>query len=180
MRVKDGVMRTTVFNGLLSLALFATGCAFNREVVITEPVGPLPQSSHVPSTNGDLVVYTAFEATDATGFAYEHVQPHTPYDIYALDGTLVKYVRNYPGGLLDDPEAVSLPAGNYKVFAKANGYARVVLPVVIVARRTTVVHLDSSGFNLAKQNPNANLVKLPDGQIIGWLADGASASHDKP
>lgn len=173
-------MKTTVFNSLLTLALFATGCAFNREAVITESVGPPPRTGHVPSANGNLVVYSGFETTDATGFAYEYVQPHTPYDIYTPDGKLVKHVRNYSGGLLDDPDSVSLPSGNYKVSATANGYARVVLPVVIAVGRTTVVHLDSSGFSLAKQNPKANLVKLPDGQIIGWLADGSSDSNDKP
>lgn len=173
-------MRTTVFNSLLTLALFAAGCAFNREAVITEPVGPPPRTGHVPSSNGNLVVYSGFEVNDVTGFAYENVQPHTPYDLYASDGKLVKHVRNYTGGLLDAPEAVSLPAGNYKVSAKANGYNHVVLPVLVVAGKTTSVHLDSSGFNLAKQNPKGNLVKLPDGQIIGWLADESSNPNRNP
>lgn len=173
-------MKTRVFNGLLTLALFATGCAFNREAVITEPVGPPLQTSHVPSSNGNLVVYSGFEVTEVTGFAYEYAKPHTPYVIYTPDGKWVKRVRNYAGGMLDDPETVSLPAGNYKVSAKANGYARVTLPVVVAVGKTTVVHLDSSGFNLARQNPKANLVRLPDGQIIGWLANGSSDSNDKP
>jgi hypothetical protein len=173
-------MRTTVFNCLLTLALFATGCAFNREAVITEPVGPPPRASHVPSSDGSLVVYSGFEVNDVTGFAYENVQPHTPYDIYASDGKLVKHVRNYAGGLLDAPETVALSAGNYKVTARANGYARVVLPVLVIAGKTTAVHLDSSGFNLSKQNPTGNLVKLPDGQIIGWLADESSNPNRNP
>lgn len=173
-------MKTTVLNSLLTLALFATGCAFNREAVITQPVGPPPQASHVPSSDGNLVVYSGFEANDVTGFAYENVQPHTPYDICTLDGELVRRVRNYAGGLLDAPETVVLPAGNYKVTARANGYVRVVLPVLVVAGKTTAVHLDSSGFNLPKQYPTGSLVRLPDGQIIGWLADESSNPNPNP
>lgn len=165
---------------IVLLALFAAGCAFNRQAVITEPVGPPPRTERVTSSNGNLVVHSGFETTDATGFAHEYAHPHTAYDIYTLDGKLARHVRNYVGGLLDDPETVALPAGNYKVSARANGYASVVLPVVIVAGKTTTVHLDSSGFNLAKQNPKGNLVKLPDGQIIGWLADESPDVNRNP
>lgn len=162
------------------MATFSTGCALNREVVITEPVGPQPQTSHVPSPSGNLVVYSGFETTDATGFQYEYVQPHTAYDICTPDGRLLQHVRNYGGGFLDNPESVTLPAGNYRISAQANGYYRVLLTVVVVTGRTTFVHLDSSGFDLAKQSSKGKLVTLPDGQIVGWLANGSSDSNLKP
>ena len=164
-------MKNKILNILSVFALFAAGCAFNREAVITEPVGPPPQAGRVTSSDGSLVVYSGFEVGEATGFANEYTHPHTAYDVYAPDGRLAKHVRNYAGGLDDNPESVTLPAGQYKISAKANGYARVVLPVVIAVGKTTTVYLDSSGFDLPKQNPKGSLVKLPDGQIIGWLAD---------
>lgn len=164
-------MKAPVFISVL--VLLAAGCAFNREAVITETVGPPPQTSRVVSPSGNLVVYSAFEVIDVTGFAYEYTHPHTAYDIQTLDGKLVRQVRNYGGGMDDSPESVTLPAGQYKIFAKANGYDRVVVPIVVVAGKTTTVHLDSD-FNLPKQSQKS-VVRLPDGQIIGWFA-GESAN----
>lgn len=68
---------------------------------------------------------------------------HSAYRILTPAGQLVRRVGNagrtatYP-----DPDVVSLPAGDYRIWAQAAGRGRVELPVTITPGKTTVVHLD--------------------------------------
>ncbi len=94
---------------------------------------------------------------------------HSDYKILAADGKLLRTVHNDSGTIFQDPARVDLPAGQYQVVARANGYGNVTVPVVIEAHRTTMLHLDGD----AAWTPGAafnqnNAVRLPDGQIVGW------------
>ena len=62
---------------------------------------------------------------------------------------------------------MTLPAGQYRITARANGYGYVTVPVVIAANRNTIVHLETDSPNSAAFN-QTNAVRLPGGEIVGW------------
>ena len=62
--------------------------------------------------------------------------------------------------------------GEYHVIARANGYGYVTVPVIIEARRSTVLHLEGDGSWPDESMFNqTNAVRLPDGQIVGRRTD---------
>jgi hypothetical protein len=66
---------------------------------------------------------------------------------------------------------VTVPVGEYNIVAESESYGRVTVPVVIEADKTTIVHLDRRwpvGTKLAAGAVTKNLVRLPDGEPIGW------------
>jgi hypothetical protein len=72
---------------------------------------------------------------------------------------------------LQDPVAVGLPPGKYRVSARANGYGSVTVPVIIEPQQSTILHLEGGGSWPNEPAFNqTNTVRLPDGQIIGWKA----------
>ena len=160
----------SIFCGL-AIAAWLSGCASNRSGLVLDPVGPsLGQSSAMSSsTNGTLVVYSAYNV-DANWNARDPRRPvYSDYKIFSQDGNLLRAVHNDSGTMLQDAVQVALPAGKYLVVASANGYGRVTIPVVIEARQITVLHLEGgwSWPNEAEFN-QTNAVRLPDGQIVGW------------
>jgi hypothetical protein len=159
---------------IVILGLLAGGCAFNRQVVLTDSVGPPPAVEQLPSSNGDLVVFSAFETGDAISSAYEYVQPHTPYDIYATDGKLFKAVENHVG--LDDqsPTLVTIPAGNYDVHAESD-FGPVIVPVLIKPFKTTEVNLESVTARKSRNTNDASVVWIPTGPSRAYYAVGARA-----
>ena len=87
-----------------------------------------------------------------------------------MDGRLLKKIHNNDDTMLQRPVGVGLPAGKYSVQARANGYGLVSVPVMIQAGRNTVVHLEG-GSNFGNHPANdTNMVRLPDGRIVGWRA----------
>ena len=127
-------------------------------------------------TNGSLVVFSAFDPTPHFS-ALPYRIYYTDYKLVSENGTLLQSVHNDNGTALEGPKTVSLPPGKYRVLARANGYGRVTVPVVIEARRTTTVHLESG--MAGKIGPSAGpqgLVRFPDGRIVG-LDAGYAATH---
>jgi hypothetical protein len=155
---------------VLAISALLSGCASERNRLVLDPVGPPPGQSSTPSsTNGTLVVYSAYDV-DANWNARDPRRPvYSDYKIFSPDGNLLRAVHNDSRTILQDPVPVELPVGKYRVVANANGYGRVTIPVVIKAHQTTVLHLEGGGFwpNEAEFN-QTNAVCLPDGQIIGW------------
>jgi hypothetical protein len=97
---------------------------------------------------------------------------HTDCTIYSEGGRLLKRVRNARDRNDPEPTLVSLPPGRYEIQAGAEDYAgtlEVRVPVVIQAGRTTVAHL-SGGWKPQRQYTRNEVVRLPDGEIAGWLA----------
>lgn len=95
---------------------------------------------------------------------------HSGYKIYSLEGKALKYVDNRVHTFSGDPATVSLPPGKYKVVARAATFGMVTVAVVIEAGKTTFVHLDGSELASGQQGSASELVRLPDGLIIGWRA----------
>ena len=143
-----------------------------------DTVGPGPgRLADVHSTDGALVVYSAYVVNADFNSRDPYRPDYSDYEILTADGKLLRHVHNDTGTILQDPVIVQLPAGKYRVTARANGYGRVTVPVVIAACRLTTVHLEGGGSrpDRAAFNPTS-AVQLPDGQIVGWRAFGGHAS----
>ena len=158
---------TYCFTLVCSIAL-ASGCAFSRQVVLDNAVGPPLLLAENRAAEGRLIVYSGFEV--GGGSVDSDCNHHSDYKIYSLDGTLLKYVSNKVSNIMEDPATVSLPPGRYKVFAKAAAFGMVTVPVVIEAGKTTPIHLDGSELTGGRQTSTNDFVRLPDGLIIGWRA----------
>src|SRR5262245_52963316 len=103
-------MKNRMYRVLLVLPLLAGGCAFDRQVAITDvvrpPAGILLGTNVAPSENM-LVVYSSYDVGAAPTRHDSSMLVHTPYDIRTADGALVKHVKNDPDGRLDDtPDSV--------------------------------------------------------------------------
>lgn len=158
----------TLRTPLYFLVLLAfSGCATQPRVVLSQPVGPARPHLSRRKSEGDLVVATALEANTMDA---DH-PTHSAYSIYGLDGAVVRHVDNRAGSFYQDPVAVSLPVGKYKVKAQATNAGVVEVPVIIEAGKTTVVVLDGTDFPTGASDDEQKWVRLPDGQIIGMRAD---------
>jgi hypothetical protein len=103
-----------------------------------------------------------------------HRPAHTDYDIYGDGGKLIQHVSNARDINDPDPALVPLPPGTYKVQAKAEDYGgttfTAVIPVVIQGGTTTAAHLDEEPWKPAGHYAKGDMVRLPDGRIVGWQA----------
>jgi hypothetical protein len=165
-------MKTYFTLMLIMAAAFLSGCAAGRNGMALDTVGPpLSQPTAANSTNGTLVVYSAYEVNADFNSRDPNRPEYSDYRILTNGGKLLQRVHNDSGTAIQDPVAVGLPPGKYRVSARANGYGYVTIPVIIETQQTTILHLeggsswpDESAFN------QTNAVRLPDGQIIGWKA----------
>jgi hypothetical protein len=165
-----GVMKTYYTVVFLTAATLWSGCAFGPREMVLEPVGPLPQASG-SGTNGTLVVFSAYEVTAPGIGDFEHRHHYSDYKILSEDGKPLQTVHNDIGTEVKEATRVQLPAGKYRVAASSNGYGTVIVPVVIVTDRTTVLHLEGGYSWPSDAGLNqANSVRLPDGEIVGWRA----------
>jgi hypothetical protein len=151
-----------------------TACSTANQLTVTQPVGPA--ESAVAKVQGALQVYTATE-THADG-DNTYYCPHSPYLIYNSAGQKARSVLNHVGTMDETPSTVFLPPGAYTVVAEAEGYGRVRIPIVIQARRTTVLHLER-GWK-PQQGNSADLVRMPDGQPIGWRPQAQASKARDP
>jgi hypothetical protein len=152
---------------LAGLVCWTAGCASGPALSSMPSVGPGPRAPAPPQ--GYLRVYSV---ADRVEFGHEtFYYPHRNYWVYNAQGKrLVKLVLNHVGVMDQQPATVALPAGSYQVLADDVGYGRLKVPVVVRARRTTVLHLDG-GWQPPPQLKGAEVVCLPDGECIGWRAD---------
>lgn len=147
------------------LLVLLTGCASQQTALRIEAVGPKNAGSS--GRQGALVVRTATQAFNDGGIVYHH---HTPYSILGENGTKVKSVTNHTGPTDQAPMIVNLDKGNYRVIGLAEAYGRVAVPVVIQGNRLTEVNLERGGIPLADLGSNTNVIRFPNGDIIGWQA----------
>jgi hypothetical protein len=93
---------------------------------------------------------------------------HTNYEIDSADGTLYQEVSNGD----DEPTRVILPKGIYTVVASSDTSGEVSVPVAIEAGNITVVRLETEKKwkEASAGIPSADLVRLPNGQPIGFRA----------
>ena len=135
---------------VLAGALLA-GCATDRNEMVLNPVGPAPGqfAATTESGAGSLVVYSAYDVNPDFNLRDEDRPRYTDYQILTVDGRMLKFVHNDTGTILQRPVSVSLPAGNYRVMARANGLGRVAVPVIIASGQVTSLHLERD-FSLAR------------------------------
>jgi hypothetical protein len=90
-------------------------------------VGP-PVSHSTAGSASALVVFSAYDqGAHFNDLPYRRV--HSDYRILTTDGKLLQNVHNDNGRSAGGPKEVLLPAGQYQVVARANGYGAVTVPV---------------------------------------------------
>jgi hypothetical protein len=155
-------LRNTI---LLATAVLVASCASAPPTIVHETVGPGPTVVN-EEHNGFLKVYSAAEwvADDD----WPSLLKYTNYQIDAADGTLFKKVPNDD----QDPTRVILPKGTYTIVAQSGTSGMVSVPVAIETGKTTVLHLEreKDWKEAAAGIDSADLVRLPNGQTIGFRA----------
>jgi hypothetical protein len=155
----------------INIILSLVGCTImvgcSSTPIVLEPVGPAPANAAVPSHEGFLQVYTATEPHPDGDDTY---YPHSSYHILTEAGKLWKYVPNHTGTMDESPAVVRIPAGNYKVVARTDGYGRVTVPVVVKGDKLTEVKLETWGRKKTPLTNEAAVVQLPNGYVVGWRA----------
>jgi len=175
------------------------GCASAApKVTALGTVGPCSRVGAGLTGNGTLTVHSArrIPNLDPKGNLQEwfpdgncealYELAHTDYKIYSADGKLFKQVRNVRGMNDSKPTAVSLPPGAYTIEAEAErkgdlAALSVVVPVVIDPGLVTAVHLESKWRPRDARDGGDEVVRLPDGRIIGCkareMAPAIATSH---
>ena len=158
---------------LASVGVFLAGCTTSRRGLTLDRVGPaLAQPALKNYSSGKLVVFSAYDLNASFNNRNSRIPVCSDYDILAGNGRSLQRVHNHTETLLQDPVAVELPPGEYRVVSLANGYGRVTIPVVVDAGRTTVIHLEGGGSWPEESRFNkTNAVRLPDGLVVGWRHD---------
>jgi hypothetical protein len=130
-----------------------------------QPVGPAPQEEVKNSADGYLVVYSAWGLVNENKAPVDH---HSRYTIMSDDGKMNRVIINHVDRFDEGPIRVALTAGSYKVSALSAHSGRVIVPVIIAPQQTTYVYLDGQTRPKLAADQQADLVKLPDGQVVGW------------
>jgi len=148
-------------------ALLLAGCASERQIVLA-PVGP-PPAAPVQGLEGSLVVYSA-AGRNARFSSFPYRVVYSDYELRSRDGKFLQSIRNDTETSVSGPKHIALPPGEYQVFARANGYGYVIVPVVIRPHQTTTVHLEGGGWTSDSPAPSDS-IRLPGGEVVGWNAD---------
>jgi len=168
----DVAMKTFLILTLITANAVLSGCATDPKGPVLDTVGP-PMSQSLPasSTNGTLLVYSAYEVNADFNARDPNRPEYSDYKIFTHDGKLLQKVHNNSGTILQQAVPVELPPGNYNVHAIANGYGFVTIPVIVESRQNTTLHLEGGCFwpNESVFN-QTNAVRLPNGQVVGWKA----------
>jgi hypothetical protein len=155
----------------IASAVFLAGCASSSPSMVLAPVGPPPQQSGEFIRQGILVVFSAFDTGPLSPQLPDDTRQHSGYELRSEKGELLQVVPNHAGPQGEDPAGVSLPAGKYRIVARANGYGLVTVPVLVAVNQVTTVHLEGgASWQDRKAFTPANCVRLPDGEIVGWKA----------
>jgi len=165
-------LRQTILS--VATAVFLASCASVPPTIVQERVGPSPGVAVNEADNGFLTVYSSTEwTTDDDG---PSLLGYTNYEIDSADGRLFEEVSN---GKFE-PTRVILPKGAYTVVAESATSATVRIPVAIEPGKMTVLHLETErDWNKASVGiRSADLVRLPNGQPIGFRARHAELLKD--
>jgi hypothetical protein len=131
---------------------------------------------------GDLIVYSA---TYTPTLEQSEYTAHTNYRIATPDDRVVRHVANATGSFASRPARVPLPPGEYHVRAQYEGGRFVTVRIVIEPGKTTVLDLEGEASMQAsstKTTPATDatpttqaakeIIRLPNGKPVGWLATG--------
>ena len=159
-------MKFRIYCLIMACSILVSGCAFDTQPVALAPVGPHPMPEDAGPGKGSLLVYSAWGALDN-----RYYRSHSDYKIFATDGKLVRRVFNTICFDDYDPVEIQLPAGEYRILAMSQSAGRVLVPVRIAAGLTTSVYLDGYDYLRSSSIGSNHVVKLPDGQVVGWAAE---------
>ena len=163
-------MNANRFNFLIFVTLLLTSCA-STPIHPVAVIGPSPADGQA----GYLQVFSPVEEREDWDRPV-YYRLHVGYKIFTPEGKLVRELKNAAYSSQEDTlELVSLPTGQYQV--KING-KQVTVEVSIKPGRTTVVHLDGS-WQPPGNVKNNDLVRLPDGKIVGWRANLPETSSSR-
>jgi hypothetical protein len=154
---------------LLLAAFYSTGCANHASSPVLPDVGPVSGVRNTIGQNakGLLEVFSATESNNDGGILY---RPYTAYTIHDTNGRKVRSIMNRVGLTDSTPMKVTMPVGRYFVHAQSMRFGVVTVPVIISADRLTQVYLDGANWPNEQGLPDAELVRLPDGQVVGRRA----------
>jgi hypothetical protein len=158
-----------IYAALILPAMFV-GCASERNKSVLDSGGTVAASATTSSNDGLLTVYSAYDAGAHFYSRNFDGREYSDYSIFDAKGQLLRRVHNSTDTMTEEPATVSLPPGEYKVVARANGYFRnVTVPITIQRGRQTIIHLEGGGTasELAGADPGQT-VRLPDGRIVGF------------
>jgi hypothetical protein len=150
------------------------GCS--TPLVIDHAIGPNPFGVSNAASNGELQVFTMAAPVNDVGFEFPYSQ-RTGYSIRASNGKLVARVNDNNCGHFDDtPRIISLTPGTYSIEAlMSQGLGQLtILNVVIEGGRKTEVHLDGKWRSASDSPKNNQVVRAPNGFLIGWTARPSS------
>jgi hypothetical protein len=158
-------------------------CATSHAPLVLGPVGPQTSGRVAVISAGYLKVYSATKdyhngSAEDLDFRGVHYYPHTNYAVYSEDGKLIRKVTNAIGDHDEHPAMAEMPPGAYIVLAESERYGMVKVKIVIDPGKLTTVNLE---YN--KQPPsgsskeNNDLVRLSDGSIVGWRAEGSAQAN---
>lgn len=161
-----------VLRALISLGtvLLFISCASAPSTFVAETVGPARVVSNQQQESGFLTVYSA------TVWMTDGDSPtslrHTDYEIDMPDGRFFDSVSNSS----EEPTRATLPTGAYTVVAQSDTSGTVSVPILIESGQTTVLHLEREGdWQEASAVRNSDLVRLPNGQPIGFRARSSNS-----
>jgi hypothetical protein len=137
-----------------------------KPTVIESAVGPAPAAVSKAANVGYLVVYSAWSSFVDVGT----VGHHSRYNISSDDGKITREVLNYADRFDEGPIRLPLTPGSYHVTARSAHFGRVVVPVLIREHQTTYIYLDGSSHPEVPLTENPSVVRLPNGQVVGWSA----------
>lgn len=115
---------------------------------------------------GFLQVFSATETRPDGDSTYAY--PHTAYTISDRDGKSFKYVRNHIGRMDGVPTVVTVPVGQYRIKAQTEDYGDVTFTIEVRPGRVDVVHLERDLKHPGARHDEAQLIRLANGQIVGW------------
>jgi hypothetical protein len=164
-------MKNVLMICAVAASIVLCGCAANNKAGFAiATVGPAPMESPVTgSGDGTLMVYSAFRRNADFNTSDPNRPEHSDCKILNADGSVLRRVHNIGKTVFEGAVPVSLPPGKYEVVARANEYGYLTIPVRIEPQQTTSIHLEGGGFwSDESQFNDANSVRLPNGEIIGW------------
>jgi hypothetical protein len=172
-RASIDAMKTKIIEYLRLWALsgalvFLPACASRTVPVTVQAVGPSPHEEANNSVHGFLVVYSAWGLVNENKAPVDH---HSRYTVTSDDGKMNQVIINHIDRFDEGPVHLPLPPGSYKVSALSAHAGRVIVPVVIESRQTTSVYLDGQTRPPIAADAKASLIRLPDGQVVGWAAN---------
>ena len=163
--MKTKIVSSLCFGLLCGVTAFLPACALHPAPVAVQAVGPAPREEANNAQDGYLVVYSAWGLVNENKAPVDH---HSRYTIRSDDGRMNRVIINHVDRFDEGPIRLPLTAGTYKVSALSAHSGRVIVPVIIEPQQTTYVYLDGQKRPKIADDRKADVVKLPDGQVVGW------------